>query len=232
MFSQSVPFSTPKWWQTQESGTPELTPAAISNEIQIPAVDTPAWLPFMPASPGVVDKPFTIEISDIALRGDTIQSTRQMPLLRMDTQPIGSLATPERVVEIIRQTPRLDSGLRSRQIQIAGFKPVQDYQFPDLVRPRPLRPFVPVFPLVYPMPPVSRRRPRKLKSKKKRKKMIWWDVPDAPFKPFSPKEYRVFTGAEPGYVKIIEKARFGQWGVGQGWLDPKKGKRDPGPMGE
>ena len=65
----------------------------------------------------------------------------------------------------------------------------------------------------------------------RKKRKIWWDVPDSPFKPFSEKEYRVFTGAEPGYIKIMEKARFGEWGTGWGWLQPGKVKKDPGPMG-
>ena len=104
------------------------------------------------------------------------------------------------------------------------------YGKPTTMRP-PVRPFVPLFPIVLPLPPSIRRRPRKTKRKVRKKRKIWWDVPDSPFKPFSEKEYRVFTGAEPGYIKIMEKARFGEWGTGWGWLQPGKVKKDPGPMG-
>ena len=80
--------------------------------------------------------------------------------------------------------------------------------FKALTRETPRMRLPPVVIPPYLDPYNKRRKPKKKKAKKRKKKKIWWDVPDSPFKTFSAKEYKVFTGGEPSSVSRIERRRF------------------------
>lgn len=122
------------------------------------------------------------------------------------------------------QTSRLDFNFKTGNLlrditkpslkQTQALRPMMSMKtleaFAPVIKPK-MRPKMGLPPVLIPPyldPYDKRRRPKKKKAKKRKKKKIWWDVPDSPFKPFSAKEYKVFTGAEPGRITRLERRRF------------------------
>ena len=147
-------------------------------------------------------------------------STTQLPSVA--TLSSSALRQPQKTLPLLDLTQRLNTGTDLTQVgrqrlQLDGLVLSRTRQILDIplqeavrVKPKPL-------PLgILPMwvdPYDKRRRPKKKKAKKRKKKKIWWDVPDSPFKTFSAKEYKVFTGGEPGRITRIERRRF----PGENW---------------
>ena len=153
----------------------------------------------MPQLQPVIEGISTIQLPSVATLTSSAlrQPQKTLPLLDLTQR----LNTGTDLTQVGRQRLQLDGLVLSRTRQILDI-PLQEAV---RVKPKPL-PFG-ILP-IWVDPYDKRRRPKKKKAKKRKKKKIWWDVPDSPFKTFSAKEYKVFTGGEPSSVTSIERSRF------------------------
>ena len=183
----------------------QLTPSIPLARPQVPQLGADPTVQFtMPQLQPVIEGISTTQLPSVATLSSSAlrQPQKTLPLLDLTQR----LDTGTGLTQVGRQRLQLDGLVLSRTRQILDI-PLQEAV---RVKPKPLP--LGVLP-IWVDPYDKRRRPKKKKAKKRKKKKIWWDVPDSPFKTFSAKEYKVFTGGEPGRITRIERRRF----PGENW---------------
>lgn len=177
-----------------------MAPSIPLARPQVPQLGADPTIQFtLPQIRPVIEGILPIQTPDVTT---LISSALRQPQM---TAPVLDLTqrldTPTDLGQVGRQRLQLDGIQLSRAIQLL------DVPLQEAVRTKP-RALPPVMMPLWMDPYDKRRRPKKKKAKKRKKRKIWWDVPDSPFKPFSAKEYKVFTGAEPARITRLERRRF------------------------